>query len=283
MEVIQSFTIDHTHLKPGIYVSRIDKGFTTFDLRITEPNKEPAVAPAAMHSLEHLMATWFRNSPAKDDVVYVGPMGCLTGMYGPRCLPRPPRPAATACCTTCPCASGKAHATSTGCSTTSTASTPNCKSSSTTARCLPTPDPHSTPSHRRLDYPGVTQPLVLFVDGKWAQRYAAICHHTSQATYCHSRHPHPTGNRKLARLLRTHFLLPLFQTCHRHDSKAIPKSKPKGEEFLIEHTLINHKTWFYNPLIQALLTSKCVTHFQSRSLMILCFIVTLQPKQTKSY
>ena len=77
MEVIQSFTIDHTHLKPGIYVSRRDRGFTTFDLRITEP----AVAPAAMHSLEHLMATWFRNSRAKDDVVYVGPMGCLTGMY----------------------------------------------------------------------------------------------------------------------------------------------------------------------------------------------------------
>ncbi len=81
MEVIQSFTIDHTRLKPGIYVSREDRGFTTFDLRITEPNKEPAVAPAAMHSLEHLMATWFRNSSAKDDVVYVGPMGCLTGMY----------------------------------------------------------------------------------------------------------------------------------------------------------------------------------------------------------
>lgn len=81
MEVIQSFTIDHTHLKPGIYISREDKGFTTFDLRITEPNKEPAIAPAAMHSIEHLMATWFRNSEAKDDVVYVGPMGCLTGMY----------------------------------------------------------------------------------------------------------------------------------------------------------------------------------------------------------
>lgn len=81
MEVIQSFTIDHTRLKPGIYVSREGKGFTTFDLRITEPNKEPAVAPAAMHSMEHLMATWFRNSRAKDDVVYVGPMGCLTGMY----------------------------------------------------------------------------------------------------------------------------------------------------------------------------------------------------------
>ena len=50
-------------------------------LRITEPNREPAVAPAAMHSLEHLMATWFRNSEVSEDVVYVGPMGCLTGMY----------------------------------------------------------------------------------------------------------------------------------------------------------------------------------------------------------
>jgi S-ribosylhomocysteine lyase len=48
---------------------------------MTEPNKEVAVEPDAMHSLEHLMATWFRNSKVKDDVVYVGPMGCLTGMY----------------------------------------------------------------------------------------------------------------------------------------------------------------------------------------------------------
>lgn len=81
MEVIQSFTIDHTKLKPGIYVSRQDKGFTTFDLRFTEPNKELAISPAAMHSIEHFMATWFRNSHVKDNVVYVGPMGCLTGMY----------------------------------------------------------------------------------------------------------------------------------------------------------------------------------------------------------
>lgn len=82
MEVISSFTIDHTKLKPGIYVSREDQWFTTFDLRITEPNKEPAIAPSAMHTLEHLMATWFRNEvDIKGDVVYVGPMGCLTGMY----------------------------------------------------------------------------------------------------------------------------------------------------------------------------------------------------------
>ena len=81
MEVIQSFTIDHTKLKPGIYISRYDDDFITFDLRMTEPNKEPAVSPAAMHSIEHMMATWFRNSEVKDDVVYVGPMGCLTGLY----------------------------------------------------------------------------------------------------------------------------------------------------------------------------------------------------------
>ena len=82
MEVIQSFTIDHTNLKPGIYVSREDQWYTTFDLRITEPNKEPALSPAVIHSIEHLMATWFRNNvDVKGDVVYVGPMGCLTGMY----------------------------------------------------------------------------------------------------------------------------------------------------------------------------------------------------------
>lgn len=82
MEVIQSFTIDHTKLKPGIYVSREDEGFITFDLRMTEPNQEPAVAPAAMHTLEHLLATWYRNREGvKKDVVYVGPMGCLTGIY----------------------------------------------------------------------------------------------------------------------------------------------------------------------------------------------------------
>lgn len=81
MEVISSFTIDHTKLKPGIYISRSDIDFTTFDIRITEPNVEEALQPDSIHSLEHLMATWFRNSLVKDNVVYVGPMGCLTGMY----------------------------------------------------------------------------------------------------------------------------------------------------------------------------------------------------------
>lgn len=82
MEVIASFQVDHSNLKPGIYVSRRDEGFTTFDIRMTSPNHEPAIAPAAMHTLEHLLATWFRNREGvMKDVVYVGPMGCMTGMY----------------------------------------------------------------------------------------------------------------------------------------------------------------------------------------------------------
>lgn len=82
MEVIQSFLVDHTCLKPGIYVSRKDKNFTTFDLRFTSPNNEPAMHPNAVHSIEHLGATFFRNcEEIKDDVVYFGPMGCLTGFY----------------------------------------------------------------------------------------------------------------------------------------------------------------------------------------------------------
>lgn len=159
MEVIPSFTIDHTQLKPGIYVSREDKGFTTFDLRITEPNKEPAVAPAAIHSLEHLMATWFRNSEVKEDVVYVGPMGCLTGMYiimtgtysvedmrhltieclqwiltQDRVPATEPQPAATICFTTCRCVSGKALAISTVYRTIFTASTRSYRLRSETAK-----------------------------------------------------------------------------------------------------------------------------------------------------
>lgn len=83
MEVIQSFQVDHSNLKSGIYLSRKDEklNFVTFDLRMTEPNKEPAINAAAMHTIEHLAATWFRNSSIKDYVVYVGPMGCMTGFY----------------------------------------------------------------------------------------------------------------------------------------------------------------------------------------------------------
>ena len=85
MERIASFTIDHTKLFAGLYVSRIDKKgdcfVTTFDLRITAPNKEPVIDVPALHTIEHLAATYLRNSASKDKIVYFGPMGCRTGCY----------------------------------------------------------------------------------------------------------------------------------------------------------------------------------------------------------
>ena len=85
MEKIASFTIDHTKLFAGLYVSRIDKKgdvfVTTFDMRITAPNREPVIDQPALHTIEHLAATYLRNSDKKDDIVYFGPMGCRTGCY----------------------------------------------------------------------------------------------------------------------------------------------------------------------------------------------------------
>ena len=85
MEKITSFTVDHLKLLPGLYVSRKDrKGdvtVTTFDMRLTAPNKEPVMDMPALHTLEHLGATFLRNSAWKEDVVYFGPMGCRTGCY----------------------------------------------------------------------------------------------------------------------------------------------------------------------------------------------------------
>ena len=86
MEKITSFTIDHIRLYPGVYVSRKDKvgaeTVTTFDLRFTKPNTEPAMENAAMHAIEHLAATYLRNNEEwKERVLYFGPMGCRTGFY----------------------------------------------------------------------------------------------------------------------------------------------------------------------------------------------------------
>jgi S-ribosylhomocysteine lyase len=86
MEKIQSFTIDHIKLQPGLYVSRLDKvgaeTVTTFDLRLTSPNEEPVLNTAEVHTIEHLAATYLRNEPEwKDKVLYFGPMGCRTGFY----------------------------------------------------------------------------------------------------------------------------------------------------------------------------------------------------------
>lgn len=86
MELIASFSVDHTKIIPGIFTSRVDTlgdyKITTYDIRMTRPNVEPAIDVAAMHTLEHLIATFLRNEPNwKDEIIYWGPMGCLTGSY----------------------------------------------------------------------------------------------------------------------------------------------------------------------------------------------------------
>lgn len=87
MEKIASFTVDHLRLLRGIYVSRTDHTpsgdtLTTFDIRMTEPNRQKPLAGATLHAIEHLAATYLRNHPLwKERIVYWGPMGCRTGNY----------------------------------------------------------------------------------------------------------------------------------------------------------------------------------------------------------
>ena len=81
MERIASFTVDHTVLVPGLYLSRRDGTTVTFDLRFKKPNTGDLLSNAELHSVEHVIATLLRNSPQKDAVIYFGPMGCQTGFY----------------------------------------------------------------------------------------------------------------------------------------------------------------------------------------------------------
>lgn len=88
METIASFTVDHLTLEPGIYVSRVDRDpatgavVTTFDIRLTAPNREPVMNTAEVHTIEHLGATFLSNDAVwSSRVVYFGPMGCRTGFY----------------------------------------------------------------------------------------------------------------------------------------------------------------------------------------------------------
>lgn len=81
MEKIASFTVDHRKLDPGIYVSRRDGDVTTYDLRTRKPNNGDYMDNVTMHTVEHLFATFVRNSDIKDNVIYFGPMGCRTGFY----------------------------------------------------------------------------------------------------------------------------------------------------------------------------------------------------------
>ena len=86
MKLIESFSVDHTAIIPGIFFSHKDEVggdyVTTYDIRLKRPNKEPVIDVAAMHSLEHIIATALRNDPEwKNEIIYWGHMGCLTGFY----------------------------------------------------------------------------------------------------------------------------------------------------------------------------------------------------------
>ena len=81
MERIQSFCVDHDFISEGIYISRIDGDITTFDLRTRVPNMGDYMDNLTMHSVEHMFATYIRNSKIGDHVIYFGPMGCRTGFY----------------------------------------------------------------------------------------------------------------------------------------------------------------------------------------------------------
>ena len=81
MQRITSFSVDHDYIVPGMYISRIDGDITTYDLRTRKPNCGDYMDNITMHSMEHMLATFLRNSDAAEDVIYFGPMGCRTGMY----------------------------------------------------------------------------------------------------------------------------------------------------------------------------------------------------------
>ena len=81
MERIASFSVDHTRLERGIYLSRQDGDIMTWDVRMKRPNRGDYLSQGALHTIEHLFATYARNSRYADGVIYIGPMGCRTGMY----------------------------------------------------------------------------------------------------------------------------------------------------------------------------------------------------------
>ena len=81
MNKIASFTVNHDYIEPGFYISRIDGDITTFDMRTRKPNAGDYMDNITMHSLEHMFATYIRNSAIAENVIYFGPMGCQTGFY----------------------------------------------------------------------------------------------------------------------------------------------------------------------------------------------------------
>lgn len=81
MKKIASFTINHDTLNKGLYTSRADGDVVTYDIRMKKPNNGDFLTTSALHTIEHLFATFVRNSKIADEVIYFGPMGCRTGCY----------------------------------------------------------------------------------------------------------------------------------------------------------------------------------------------------------
>jgi len=81
MNKIESFKVDHRTIKVGVYISRVDGDITTYDMRTRKPNTGDVMDNITMHTVEHMFATFIRNSAIADDVIYFGPMGCQTGFY----------------------------------------------------------------------------------------------------------------------------------------------------------------------------------------------------------
>jgi S-ribosylhomocysteine lyase len=81
LEKITSFTIDHNKLDVGVYISRVDGDITTYDLRTRRPYIDGLMDNSTMHSVEHMFATYIRNSELRNSIIYFGPMGCQTGFY----------------------------------------------------------------------------------------------------------------------------------------------------------------------------------------------------------
>ena len=81
MKRIASFEVDHTVLEKGMYISRVDGDVVTYDIRTRKPNVEEVMDNASIHTVEHLFATFVRNSDFTDKIIYFGPMGCRTGFY----------------------------------------------------------------------------------------------------------------------------------------------------------------------------------------------------------
>lgn len=81
MRRISSFDVDHTRLECGMYISRIDGDVVTYDLRVKKPNTGDLMTNSQMHTAEHMIATFIRNSEIGGEIIYFGPMGCQTGFY----------------------------------------------------------------------------------------------------------------------------------------------------------------------------------------------------------